>query len=124
MNTLREPPAKSNAMLDRKIALIELRLQRDRTITRLRTNALKKGMHDSLTSPLALLLAAGTGFAAHRFDLLHRPKPSIEAASQPSTPDSLLDGMIRTFTFAAWLIALVPDASPSKAGEVTSDTSA
>ncbi len=117
-----EPPAKSNALLDQKIAELEQRLQRDRAVSRLRTKALKQGMHDSLTSPLALLLAAGSGFAAHRFDLFHKPKSRDTAtAAAPAAPDSLLDGMVRAFTLAASLVALMPDNPRSKACEVTAD---
>lgn len=111
-------------MLNQQIAEFELRLQRDRTVSRLRSEALLKGVRDSFTSPLALLIAAGTGFAAHRFDLLHRPKPDAATAARPSAPDSLLDGMIRSFTLAASLVALLPDSPPSRPGEVAPDAQA
>jgi hypothetical protein len=121
MTTPREPPARSNAILDQQIAAIEGRLQRDRTTARSRTRAVLQGMRDSLTSPLALLIATGAGFAAHRFDLLHRPKPRPAASAEPSQLDSPLDGMLRAFSLAATLIALLPDVPPSGASEVAGD---
>jgi hypothetical protein len=97
-------------VLDQRIAELELRIQRDRQHSRLRTRALLTGMRDSLTSPLSLAIAAGTGFAVHRFNLLHRPRPEVAAGAKPGISDSLLSGMIRTFTLTASLIALLPDA--------------
>jgi hypothetical protein len=121
MTTPREPPAKSNADLDQQIAAIEGRLQRDRSTARARSQALIKGMRDNLTSPLALLIATGAGFAAHRFDLLHRPKPRPAASVEPSQSDSPLDGMLRAFSLAATLIALLPDVTPSGASDAAGD---
>lgn len=122
MKTDSAASAKSNAMLDLKISEVESRLQRSRMTSHLRTKALQKGVRDSLTSPLALALAVATGFAAHRFDLLHRPKPAAAPTAEPSSTDSLLGGMIRGFTLAASLVALLPDSSTS--GRSTPDAHA
>lgn len=117
MSRATEPPATSNALLDQKIAELERRLQGNRRLSKQRSHALVKGIRDSFTSPLALLIAAGTGFAAHRFDLLHRPKPDSNSPAATGASDSLLDGMIRAFSLAATVVALLPDAAPSPADE-------
>jgi hypothetical protein len=52
-----------DASLDHKIRMVEQRLMRRRASSRVRLATFRWQLRDRMTSPLALLLAAGIGFA-------------------------------------------------------------
>ncbi len=52
-----------DASLDQKIRMVEQRLMRRRASSRLRLATFRWQLRDRMTSPLALLLATGIGFA-------------------------------------------------------------
>jgi hypothetical protein len=121
MKAATETSARSRATLDQRIVDLELRLKRDRSAARLRFDSLLRSACERLASPAALLLAAGAGFAVHRFSLLQRPLPSSAAEAAPAAPDSLLNGMVRGLGLAVSLFALLPEPGRARPGAADPD---
>lgn len=69
-----------DASLDQQIRMVEQRLSRRRASSSLRLSLFRTQLRDSMTSPLALLLAASIGFAMGP-SKGSRPAPSSAEAS-------------------------------------------
>lgn len=94
------------ASLDQQIRAVEQRLLRRRASSSVRLTLLRSQLRESMTSPLALLLAAGTGFA-----MGPSKEPSSAQSSTSASPGDaasrFLPTMVSMISLAGSVMTLV-----------------
>ena len=110
------------APLGTRIREAEQRLADRQRSTRVRAAALGRALHDGLSSPITLLVAAGAGFTLGQFSKRKRAQTRADADPPPARPPrfaALMDALSLVTTVMAMLPALrrEPARDSSTAGE-------
>jgi hypothetical protein len=115
--------AREPVSLDRRIREVEVRLAGRQAAIGSRSAALGRNVRESLGSPIALLAAAGAGFAIGQFSKRKRAEPhadSAPASTRPSILATALDALTLATTVMALLPAMrrAPARDPERTGEM------
>lgn len=95
------------ASLDRRIRETEDRLARRRETVGFRAASLGRNLREKLSSPLAVLVAAGAGFAIGHFSRCNTAQTQADGDS--GTPrQSVFATLLEAFTLASTVIAMLP----------------
>jgi hypothetical protein len=92
-----------NVPISSQIHVVEQRLLRRRLDSARHAAAFRAHLMDRLTSPLALVLATGVGFAFERWNFYRRTVSPADATPPASTSGFSLGGMLQLFTLSVSL---------------------
>ena len=109
--------ASPSVSLDRQIGDAERRLARRRHSSSMHAAALAQRLRDAVSSPIALLLAAGVGFAASQLSLLRKTEPPERVDAGGAGGHSLLATIMEGLGLAGTLMAMLPKGDAADAAE-------
>ena len=94
--------------LNQQILKVEQRLIQGRTTLRMRAATARQQLRNMFSSPTALLLAAGIGFAAGYFNSAQKAKRAAGKAAKSARAAAILATVAATLTQAGWVMGMLP----------------
>jgi len=94
--------------LDQRISDLERRVAERRRSSSVHSAAIAQRVRDALGSPIALLVAAGIGFAVSRFGLSRKSGPPEREDAAGAGGHSLLSTVMEAVGLAGTLMAMLP----------------
>lgn len=107
MNAGKQAKASPAASLDEQILEVERRLIRRHASSTSNRAAVRRHVHDTISSPLTLLLAAGVGFAIGHFRRPHTARSSAAEAGGGSGGVSSMSTMLSAVSLAGSIMTLL-----------------
>ena len=94
--------------LNQRILEVEQRLVQGRTTLRMRAATARRQLRNRFSSPTALLLAAGIGFAAGYFNPAQKAKRGVGKVAKSARGAAILAAVAATLTQAGWVMGMLP----------------